>query len=483
MKSKIIGFFLLIPLCALLVLGFRNQTNQEPQTYYQVYLDDKVLGVIRSEDELNRYIDQQGEYIKKKYRVNKVYAPNGLEVKKIITYKKNVDSAKKIYQRIEKLKPFTIKGYQFKIKNKEEEKTEILYINKKSVLEDAIESTIKTFVGEKDYNAYTNKKQVKIQGVGTYINNIYVQNDLTIKEVKIPITEKIYTDASVLSQYFLFGIENQKYSYTVQVGDTIEQVAYNNKISPEEFFISNPEFTSRKNLLYPGQTVIIGMTNPKLNVVIEKEEIVDVVNNYKTEERYDSERLVGEDEVVQVGESGLDRVTQKTTVMNGDTLSIDIQKREELKPSITQIVVKGDKVIPNVGSGAWYWPTISHYVISPMGYRADPFTGTRALHTGADISESCGKPIYAANNGEIYIAASKSDNGNYVTINHNNGYYTLYAHMSSYVVRTGQIVSKGQLIGYIGKTGRATGCHLHFEAWKGGAPWRGGTAFNALQFY
>ena len=408
--------------------------------------------------------------------------PNGLEIKKIVTYHDKVDTAKEVYDKIQKMKPFTIKGFQFKIKSSDESKNEILYVNKKSILQEAIENTIKTFVGEEDYNAYTNETQTEIETTGSYINNIYVQNDLTIKEVRIPVTEKIYTDATELSQYLLFGATNNKYNYTVQVGDTIEQVAFNNKISVEEFFISNPQFTSRQNLLYPGQTVVIGMTDPKIQVVVEKNEVSDVVNSFPIEERYDSNKLVGEDEIIQAGENGLERVTQKLIIVNGDTIAAEIQHREELKPAITQIIVKGDKVIPSVGSGAWFWPVPSHYVISPMGYRIDPINGRRALHTGADISERCGKPIYAANNGVVTVAGVRSDNGNYVTINHNNGYYTLYAHMSSYIVRTGQVVSKGQVIGYVGRTGRATGCHLHFEAWKGGAPWRG-QVINALTLY
>lgn len=483
MKNRIAGLCILFSIGTLLLfLGFSTKPKSEPHTYYQVYLDDQLLGMIRSKSELDSYIDQQGNQIKKKYDVEKVYAPNGLEIKKIVTYNKNIVSAEKVYQMISKIKPFTIKGYQFKIKNKDQKKTEVIYTNKKSILQDAVENTIKTFVGKTDYDAYINMKQSKIQGVGTYINNIYVQNDLTIQEVRISTTEKIYTDATTLSQYLLFGSENQKFSYMVQVGDTIEQVAYNNKISPEEFFISNPEFTSRTNLLFPGQTVIIGMTNPKLKVVVEKEEVLDVANNYKTEERYDSEKLMGEDEVIQVGENGLDRITRTVTVINGDSLAVEIKQKEELKPSITQIIVKGEKVIPTVGSGTWVWPLNTHNYLRGIEYWINPDTGSREPHTGIDYGDRCGQPIYAANNGVVHQATSYYPNGNFVSINHNNGYYTVYAHMTRFVVSKGQTVAKGQIIGYVGKTGQAYGCHLHFEAWINGRPWRG-KAIDARTLY
>lgn len=481
---KKLGLLLLavILISTLFVSGFQSKGALEPNTVYEVYLDDEVIGRVKSKDSLEEYIDQKGKAYKKKLHADRVYAPNGLEIKKVITYDEKVDRVADIYQKISEKKPFTIKGYRLTIQNGK--KKTRLYIDKKSVAKEALENTVKTFVGIEEYESYMEDTQAPVTTTGSYIDNIYINNNMTMSESYIPVTEKIYTDSKELSQYLLFGKNNNKKNYTVQVGDTISQVAFNNQISVNEFLISNPEFTSEKSLLFPGQTVVIGMTDPQIQVVSVVNQTSDVVNNYSTEERYDSSKLVGEDEVIQEGEDGLDRVKQELTYVNGDVISTEIQSREELKPSIKKIVVKGDKVIPSVGYGAWYWPVPSHYVISPMGYRVDPISGARSLHTGADIAESCGKPIWAANNGVVTEAAYRPDlgNGNYVTINHNNGYYTLYAHMSKYIVRVGQVVEKGQLIGYVGRTGRATGCHLHFEAWRNGAP-RRGQVYNALLLY
>lgn len=226
-------------------------------------------------------------------------------------------------------------------------------------------------MGTEEYNAYMNDTQTPVTTTGSYIDDIYINNNMTMSESYIPVTEKIYTDSTELSQFLLFGEYNNKKDYVVQAGDTISQVAFNNQISVNEFLISNPEFTSEMSLLFPGQTVVIGMTDPQIQVVAVVNQTSDVVNSFSTEERYDSTKLVGEDEIIQQGEDGLDRVQQELTYLNGDVISSEIQSREELKPAIEQIVVKGDKVIPSVGYGAWYWPTPSHYVISPMGYRID----------------------------------------------------------------------------------------------------------------
>ena len=122
----------------------------------------------------------------------------------------------------------------------------------------------------------------------------------------------------------------------------------------------------------------------------------------------------------------------------------------------------------NMTSGDWYWPLPGRYKISSLfGSRPDPFTGKRDNHTGTDIPAPGGTPIYAAKTG-IVTTVNKNKNassyGYYCIINHGNGYATLYAHQNQVpIVQEGQAVQKGQVIGYVGSTGRSTGNHLHFE--------------------
>ena len=472
--------FLLCMIAAIMILGFYHKDNQEPNQYYQVYLDDEVIGTISSKEKLLEYIDKQGKYLKKKYDTDKVYPPNGLQIKKITTYHKKLDSVKTVYNKIQKKSPFTIKGYQLTIKNGKNSTK--VYAVSKSVLKSSLEEIVKVFTGNDEYNAYIKDTQKEITTTGSIIENIYFDNDMTIKQMNIPSNYVIYKDEKTLSSYLLYGNESTQTQYTILPGDTIETVAYKNKISPEEFLIYNPQFTSRNNLLFPGQVVTLGTIDPKVNVIVETKDVSDVTSKYKTEERYDENRLVGDDEVLQQGENGLVRVTQKTYHLNGVVLRSEPQNTEELKAPINAIIVRGEKVIPSVGSGAWYWPVNSYSFLRGLEYWIDPDDGVRKAHTGIDIADNCGKPIYAANNGVVYNVDSYYPNGNFVVINHNNGYYTLYAHMSRYIVSKGQVVAKGQIIGYVGQTGQAYGCHLHFEAVAGGPPYRG-TFIDARTLY
>jgi murein DD-endopeptidase MepM/ murein hydrolase activator NlpD len=108
------------------------------------------------------------------------------------------------------------------------------------------------------------------------------------------------------------------------------------------------------------------------------------------------------------------------------------------------------------------WP-IEGPVTSSFGEREDPFNGEGAFHSGIDISAAFGAPVRATADGEVSGASTVSGYGREVVLNHGHGYETLYGHLSAIAVLPGQHVTLGQVIGYVGQSGRATGPHLHYE--------------------
>ena len=118
------------------------------------------------------------------------------------------------------------------------------------------------------------------------------------------------------------------------------------------------------------------------------------------------------------------------------------------------------------------------HMASGYGYRSDPFTKIRKFHYGMDFTARTGTPIYATGDGVVYKAdASLSGYGNHIEVNHGYGYKTLYAHLSKYNCRPGQRVKRGDIIGYVGSTGRSQAPHLHYEVFKNGE------RVNPLNFY
>ena len=115
-----------------------------------------------------------------------------------------------------------------------------------------------------------------------------------------------------------------------------------------------------------------------------------------------------------------------------------------------------------VSSGGWLRPLASYRVTSPFGNRDAPTAGASTYHQGIDLAAPEGTPIYASRTGVVTAATFGKSAGYYVSINHGDGFSSIYMHMTRYVVKKGQAVSAGQVIGYVGSTGTSTGNHLHF---------------------
>ncbi|HIC57607.1 MAG TPA: M23 family metallopeptidase [Acidobacteria bacterium] len=108
------------------------------------------------------------------------------------------------------------------------------------------------------------------------------------------------------------------------------------------------------------------------------------------------------------------------------------------------------------------WPA-DGWLSASYGYREDPFTGERDFHPAIDISSRRGQPVYATATGRVTKARRNGDYGNLIQIAHGFGLVTRYGHLADYAVEFGDTVKRGEVIGYVGSTGRATGSHVHYE--------------------
>ena len=115
------------------------------------------------------------------------------------------------------------------------------------------------------------------------------------------------------------------------------------------------------------------------------------------------------------------------------------------------------------------WPAPG-WLTSGFGMRPDPFNGRPSSHLGLDISASRGDPVRATANGTVDSAEWAGEYGNLVVVSHAFGLKTRYAHLSKVAVAKGAIVARGDILGYVGATGRATSAHLHYEVWANGRP-------------
>lgn len=441
-----------------------NLTEKEIQNL-KLFNQDKLYNLTSEEiNEMKDYIKVNDIYM----HVENVSTPKGIKIKKIYTYDDNISTVQEVYKNIMLKESCSIAGYKFDIKYKDKEMEDItIYTLDSKIFTKAIEDVITIFVDTEVYDNYKNNTQTPISTTGSNIEKIYIDQEITYKAVNIPVTEKIYTNSTELSAYLLYGDTYQEKVVKVQPGESIETLAFNNQISVQEFLIFNEQYTSRDNLLVPNTDVIISTVDPKIQVVVEYFEIVDKETDFSVQEKYDENLTQGSIVVTQQGKKGLERVSQNVKSVNGNIAYVDPVGKEVIQSSVPKVISIGTKYIPNVGSTAsWGWPTNPGYTFSSYyGYRLAVF-GEGNFHSGIDIAGTgYGSNVYAANNGVIETMTYTYSYGNYIIINHNNGYYTVYAHMSGFApgISVGSTVSRGQTIGYVGSSGWATGPHLHYE--------------------
>ena len=499
-----VSYFIVIILSGILVfgLGFTTTSKDNPVDVYRVYIDGEVVGTVRDKDDFDKYINIKEEAIKKHYGVDKVYMPEGVTIKKVTTYENKIDTNEEVYKKLVDLKQFTIEGIVITIKNKEVEdyKTKYIYTLNKEIFDESVIELIKSFVSDEDYTNYMNSTQEEIVDTGSIIRNIEIDEDITYRKDYISIDKQIFIDSSSLAKYLLYGTTTEQSTYTVLDGDTIETVAIANKLNVQEFLIANSNFKSANTLLYTGQVVNVGLIDPVINIVVVVSDVSDEERAYSVTVEYDPNELQGIEYVKQEGENGLYRVSREYEYINGQLSDTAQHGAVELKPSVTKIIVKGDKEVPSVADlSYWAWPTENPYVITTYyGYRWG------SMHAAIDISgPGYGSAIYAANNGVVVEAKSgcivgnagcNGRRGNYILINHNiRNYYTVYMHLASVNVKPGQVVSRGQKIGTMGNTGEVypvpssyspySGTHLHFSAHVGNPYGGGGYPFNPFNLY
>mgnify|MGYP001081108121 CR=1 FL=1 len=173
------------------------------------------------------------------------------------------------------------------------------------------------------------------------------------------------------------------------------------------------------------------------------------INRYKKYEGFDNSKLIIE------SNKRLDKLQKAIVVQSRslDEIAVLAADKEKFLASIPAIQpVKNEDM---------------KYVASGYGYRTDPFTKVRKFHSGMDFTAPRGTPIYASGDGVVTRADSRSTGyGKHIRIDHGYGYMSLYAHLYKYNVKPNQKVQRGDLIGYVGSTGRSEAPHLHYEVWK-----------------
>ncbi|WP_066634127.1 peptidoglycan DD-metalloendopeptidase family protein [Desulfolucanica intricata] len=399
---------------------------------YTVTVDGKKIALVDSQEDVQNIINKLTNQQKKELNKNVIVSSN-IEFIRVKADRENFTNPKELNKILAETIVFKTDGTVININGQE-----------KMVLKNRSEAKqLLNKVKEKYYEK--DKKPEKV----------YFEEKLELVDRKVP-TDKIININQAMKLITQGSLEIDR--YTVQEGDTLWDIASAGGMSVEQLIAANPGFNPDK--LSIGQKINISKKVPLLNVVTVTKNTEEEIVDFPVQIKQDNSLLAGQSKITQQGVPGEKEVTYQITKRNGQETERRLISEKKLKEPVPQIVAKGNRVLlasRGSGRGGSLARPTSGYVTSAYGMRDG------RMHTGIDIGASTGTPVVAAEGGRVIRAGWNGGYGKCIDISHGSGVVTRYAHLSSISVSVGQSVSRGELIGRVGSTGRSTGPHLHFE--------------------
>lgn len=430
----------------------------ELKTIYHVYLDDTHVGPVNDEAAVESLIDQAIE--EESARREDEYT---LDIKQNVSFVRETafgptDQEQATLMNVKEQLDIDVKATTLKFDGdvvghfKDEEAIEVLLFNyqKKFVDEDILNELAAVEDGE----------EIRIKRGDTIIKDVAFSHPVETSEAIVSEKELLTLDEGL--RLLEKGTLTDKI-HTVKSGDTLFSIENQYELTLDQLLELNKDL-SEEAVLQLGQEINVTAYAPFVDVVVKQEKLVEEVIKFETITEETDDLFKGETRTVTEGSDGSKEVTYEIERINGKVTSKEVLASTVTKEAVNKVIEKGTKVISSRGTGDFSWPAVGGYISSSYGPRWGSF------HKGIDIARPSNRNILASDNGVVEsIRYEANGYGHYLIVNHNNGYKTLYAHLSHISVSVGQTVPKGAVLGTMGSTGRSTGIHLHFEVLKNGA--------------
>ncbi|WML50383.1 peptidoglycan DD-metalloendopeptidase family protein [Neobacillus sp. PS3-34] len=449
-------------LTAALTLGAYNTVSADSMkltTVYYVYLNDTYIGTVTNKEIVKQIIAEKQEKLASSYK--DIDIALGSQVKYIPeqVFRSTANNSEAVENLEKELQP-QADASAIVLDGKP-----VVYLADKQTADDVLKKLKMKYVTEAQLNEIETQKSVSQNALPPLKENesrildVRLSKNASVEDVRIA-PGKVLTAEQALTFLQKGTLEDRKYK--VKDGDVLGSIANDHQLSLADMLAINPGL-NEDSVLKPEQEVNITVTVPLLEVIVDKEVSQKEIIPFKNEYINDSSLPKGEKKVKQAGENGNRLATYTVSEQNGKAIKKILTKQEVLVQPVKHIVIKGTKVIPSRGEGSFSWPAVGGYISSQMGYRDGK------LHKGIDIARPSSYTIKAADNGIVVSAGWDGGYGNKIVIDHQNGFQTVYGHLSSIRVSPGETVGKGSAIGVMGSTGDSTGVHLHFEVYKNGS--------------
>lgn len=420
--------------------------------YYVVSVKGQAIGTILHKEELQQlFTTKRAAYQKKYPKATMVLNTNGITTTEERAYKAQVNSANTL-KTLDGMLTAYAKSVEVNVDGKV-----IGIVKDQKVIDAALEQVKEKYTKKAESAKASTKTSTKAYPKQvTGLESVTLKQKVSTGEIKANPNKLL--SSTQLAKVMTTGVESPT-TYVVREGDTISSIASDHDITQEEIFANNPKIDEMAMQI--GDELTLTVPQPPITVTTFEDYSEQIVTEPSVEIRKSDSMREGESKVVAQGSTGLKRIDYRVTKQNGQMLREEWLGQEVTKKSSPKVIIKGTKVVQGEGSGNLIWPVSGASVTSPFGQRWGK------THKGIDLVGS--SSVMAADDGVVSYAGTMTGYGNVIIINHNNGYETLYGHLSQIDTSTGAIVEQGQHIGVMGNTGHSTGTHLHFEVHSGGA--------------
>ena len=433
--------------------------SSSPHTYYKVYASGKLVGVVCDLEGLNSKVDQIGAHYEEEYGLREYGICDDVVIEPETSFMEfeNIDDRIVTYLHDHDLLGVSSIEIDF---STEEGIYDIIYVSSIDDFYEARNDFLENFIAEESLQKLKDGESVgRPQIFGSVETGLSIQEKMSYSQAFVS-PEKVFTSVKEIYDYFCYGRNEERQYYTMREGDTLQGVGfYFGDMSPKQLMMLNRDVILDENQILPPGTVLnVAYYTSPITVSVTKQRLAEeVVIPENPEYREDNTLVSGATKVLVQETNGLKNVLYEEVWING-VLKSGVAKEEEITLApVRGVIALGTMRMPDVGTGNFMWPVDSPKITCNWAC----YPG----HTGTDIVSQTNKTgnIYAADTGVIVKVSYDSISGNYIVIDHNNGIQSYYGHCNATYVEVGQTVQRGEVIGQIGRTGLATGNHVHFH--------------------
>lgn len=428
-------------------------------TVYYVYLNKEYIGTISNKNVVNEVVEDKLDQLQEKYKTYDLSLDTQISYIPEQVFRSTANDQSVIQKLDSELKP-QIESTAVVIGD-----SPAVYLESEEQAQQVIRSLKLRYVTKEQLEELEFRQKSPnialppLKKNESRLLDVYFSEKVSIDSVKVE-PKKILSVVDAVKYIRKGTLEEKKYK--VQEGDVLGSIANDHNLTLEQILKLNPGL-NENSLIQIDDEVNITVPEPLVSVIVEREVYKREKIPFQKQVEETSSMYKGDLKVKQRGQEGLRAVTYVISEQNGHTVKKHATQEEILANPVTKVILRGTKVMPSRGEGNFVWPTSGGYVSSQMGYRWS------RMHKGIDIARPSSRSIKTVDNGVVTFAGWDGGYGNKIIVDHQNGYRTVYAHLSSIEVNVGQTVPKGSQIGVMGSTGDSTGVHLHFEVYKDGA--------------